>query len=351
VTTPDTLRPEVPDEVTAALLNVRGLTCDIETEAGTAHVLRGVDVTLERGRTLGIVGESGSGKSMLLKSVLGLAPTAARVGGTVTFDGTDLLKMPTTEKSRFLGRRVGVVFQNPMTSLNPVVAISRQMAEASRYHLGLSKNHARELATDLLKLVGIPNAVKRLDDYPHQFSGGMRQRVMIAMALTCEPELLVADEATTALDVTIQKEILDLLERLQRERQMAMILVSHDLSVVSGRTDEVMVMYGGKVVERAPTRTIFPEHQHQYTRALLAAIPRLDLPAHTRLQAIPGQPPSLIDPPAGCPFAPRCAAAVERCHTEWPPAESGSDPRHVFHCWVPVDRSALKRAVSKGLTA
>lgn len=278
------------------LLSVEDLRCAIPAAAGTAHVLRGVDLTVPRGRTLGIVGESGSGKSMLLKSVLGLLPSRATVTGRVTFDGVDVLGMPSAPRARFLGRRVGVVFQNPMTSLNPVVPIHVQMAEASRFHLGLSKRQARTLAADLLGQVGVPNAAKRLDDYPHQFSGGMRQRVMIAMALTCEPELLVADEATTALDVTIQKQILDLLQKLQQERRMAMILVSHDLSVVSGRTDEVIVMYAGRIVERKPTAQLFTGEPHPYVEALSRAIPRLDTPAHTRLATMTGAPPSVFDP-------------------------------------------------------
>ena len=289
---------DLPDPTAAdrSLLRVRDLRCEIETPVGTAHVLRGVDLDVPRGRTLGIVGESGSGKSMLLKSALGLLPPAARVSGTVEFDGIDVLGIPSAERSKFLGRRVGVVFQNPMTSLNPVIPISRQMAEASRFHLGLGRKEARALAADLLDQVGVPNAAKRLDDYPHQFSGGMRQRVMIAMALTCEPELLIADEATTALDVTIQRAILDLLQEIQEKRKMAMILVSHDLSVVMGRTDEVIVMYAGRIVERRPTRELFNGDVHPYVQALSRAIPRLDMPAHTRLATMTGSPPSVFDP-------------------------------------------------------
>ena len=278
------------------LLAVRDLRCEIPADAGTAYVLRGVDLEVPHGRTLGIVGESGSGKSMLLKSVLGLLPGRARVTGSVEFDGTDVLALRAAERARFLGRRVGVVFQNPMTSLNPVVRIGVQMAESSRFHLGLSAREARQLAADLLDQVGVPNAAKRLDDYPHQFSGGMRQRVMIAMALTCEPELLVADEATTALDVTIQKQILDLLQEIQQQRRMAMILVSHDLSVVSGRTDEVIVMYAGRVVARSATDELFAGTPHPYVAALGRAIPRLDMPPHSRLQTMTGAPPSVFDP-------------------------------------------------------
>ncbi|MGY1840656.1 MULTISPECIES: ABC transporter ATP-binding protein [unclassified Modestobacter] len=278
------------------LLQVDDLTLDIPTPQGLAHILRGVSLDVDRGRTLGIVGESGSGKSMTLRCVLGLTPSGARVGGRMAYAGEDLETMDPKAKRQLIGRRVGVVFQNPMTSLNPVVPIARQMGEAARMHLGLSKKQARALCQDLLGQVGIPDPGARLDDYPHQFSGGMRQRVMIAMALTCEPDLLVADEATTALDVTIQKEILDLLQRLQAERGMAMVLVSHNLGVVAGRTDEVLVMYGGRVVERAPTDRIFRHHEHPYTEALLRAIPRLDTPARTRLPTLAGPPPSVYDP-------------------------------------------------------
>lgn len=289
-------RPAAAAESAGDILTVRDLTLDIPTLQGVAHVLRGVSLRVARGQTLGIVGESGSGKSMTLRCVLGLTPSTASIGGTMTFDGHDLQTMDQTAKRKLIGRKIGVVFQNPMTSLNPVVPIGRQMGEAARYHLGLGKKQARELSKDLLGQVGIPNPGSRLDDYPHQFSGGMRQRVMIATALTCEPELLVADEATTALDVTIQKGILDLLARLQTEREMAMILVSHNLSVVAGRTDEVVVMYGGRLVERAPTSEIFTRQRHPYTEALLRAIPRLDTPTGTRLPTLSGPPPSVYDP-------------------------------------------------------
>ncbi|MFC6357106.1 ABC transporter ATP-binding protein [Luethyella okanaganae] len=282
--------------VSAELVRVENLTLDIDTPQGTAHILRGVSMSVARGQTLGIVGESGSGKSMTLRTVLGLTPSGSMAGGTMTFDGEDLSGMNAEARRVMLGRRVGVVFQNPMTSLNPVVTIGRQMGEAVRFHKKLSKRDARELSVELLGQVGIPEPGKRLADYPHQFSGGMRQRVMIAMALTCEPDLLIADEATTALDVTIQKGILDLLQRLQAERQMAMIIVSHDLSVVAGRTDEVVVMYGGRIVDRRRTAQLFEPPLHPYTNALMRAIPRLNMTSHTRLPALGGNPPSVFDP-------------------------------------------------------
>lgn len=278
------------------LLQVEDLTLDIDTPQGTAHVLRGVSMSVCRGQTLGIVGESGSGKSMLLRTVLGLASAEARVHGRMSFGGEDLTAMERDSRRVMLGRRVGVVFQNPMTSLNPVRTIEKQMGESVRFHQKLTRTEARELSIELLDQVGIPNPRGRLRDYPHQFSGGMRQRVMIAMALTCSPELMIADEATTALDVTIQKSILDLLQRIQEERQMAMIIVSHDLSVVAGRTDDVIVMYGGRIVDRRPTDVLFEEPMHAYTRALSQAIPRLDMEPHTRLPALGGNPPTVFDP-------------------------------------------------------
>jgi peptide/nickel transport system ATP-binding protein len=289
-------RPVVGAPTDDALVRVQGLTLDIDTPQGTAHILRGVSMSVRRGETLGIVGESGSGKSMMLRTLLGLAPGDARVRGSMRFDGRDLSTLPAEARRTLLGRRVGVVFQNPMTSLNPVRTIERQMGEAVRFHHKMSKRDARALSADLLDQVGIPNAERRLRDYPHQFSGGMRQRVMIAMALTCAPDLLIADEATTALDVTIQKGILDLLQRLQAERRMAMIIVSHDLSVVTGRTDDVIVMYGGRIVDRRSTYRLFTPPVHPYTRALMLAIPRLDMPTRTRLPALGGNPPSVFDP-------------------------------------------------------
>jgi peptide/nickel transport system ATP-binding protein len=251
--------------------------------------------------------------------------------------------MRSEKRRRFLGRHVGIVFQNPMTSLNPVVRIGRQIDEASRYHLGLGRRDARRRAVELLGSVGIPDPQKRVNDYPHQFSGGMRQRIMIAMALACEPELLVADEATTALDVTVQREILDLLGEIQRDRHMTMIIVSHDLGVVAGRTDDVAVMYSGRIVENAPTRTLFREYRHRYTEALLSAIPRVDHLAHTTLRTIAGQPPRLLNRPAGCPFAPRCGFAVAACTEVPPPASVGATSSHVYHCYVPVDHEGSGR--------
>ncbi len=335
-----TRAPFDTDSASAAMLEIRGLSLSIDTPTGRADILQEVDLRLEKGRTLGIVGESGSGKSMLLKSFLGLAPGASHITGETWFGGENLGAMGSEKRRKVLGRRVGVVFQNPMTSLNPVVRIGRQVDEAARFHLGLGRSARRARAIELLDAVGIPDAKDRVNDYPHQFSGGMRQRIMIAMALMCEPELLVADEATTALDVTVQRDILDLLAQIQRDRHMTMIIVSHDLGVVAGRTDDVAVMYGGRIVEHAPTRTLFPEHRHRYTEALVAAIPRVGDDAHARLSTIPGQPPSLVNRAPGCPFAPRCGHAVEQCSAEYPPESKGAAAGHTFHCHVPVDRPA-----------
>jgi peptide/nickel transport system ATP-binding protein len=326
---------------TAPMLEIVGLSLAIDTPDGRAAILQDVDLRLERGKTLGIVGESGSGKSMLLRAVLGLAPAASTIDGTVRFAGEDLGALDDEKRRRLLGRHVGIVFQNPMTSLNPVVRIGRQIDEAARFHLGLGRREARRRAVELLGSVGIPDAGRRVDDYPHQFSGGMRQRIMIAMALACEPELFVADEATTALDVTVQRDILDLLGEIQRERHMTMIVVSHDLGVVAGRTDDVAVMYSGRIVERAPTRTLFRAYRHRYTEALLTAIPHVGHEAHARLATIPGQPPSLLDRPPGCPFAPRCGFAVEECTQAFPPTGVGATPAHTYHCYVPVDHGAV----------
>ncbi len=318
------------------LLQVEGLSCEFDGSRGVARVLQDVRLTLGKSMTLGLVGESGSGKSMLIKSILGIAPRTARVTGRVVFDGVDLATLKERERRKFLGRRVGMVFQNPMTSLNPFVQVGRQIEEAARYYFKLSKDQGRSLAIELMATVGLPDPEDCYGQYPHQFSGGMKQRIMIATALACKPDLLIADEATTALDVTVQKQILDLLQTIQQERQMSMILVTHNLGIVAGRTDEVAVMYGGRIVERGPTEAIFHHPRHRYTEALIAAIPRTDQPAHTRLRTIPGRPPDILRPIPGCPFAPRCPVAEPRCVESMPPATSDGDGRHGYACHVPV---------------
>ncbi|WP_202923153.1 ABC transporter ATP-binding protein [Nesterenkonia haasae] len=317
------------------LLDVRGLRCVIPTPRGEVQVLSGVDVSLEKGQTLGLVGESGSGKSMFARSIMGISPPHARLEGEINFAGQDLLTLPKKAARRVWGKRIGMVFQDPMTSLNPVVRIGRQVGEAAEKHLGLSRQQARKRAIDLLELVGIPEPAKRHRSYPHEFSGGMRQRVTIAMALACEPDLLIADEATTALDVTVQRQILDLVKSIQTDRQMAMILVSHDLGVVSDRCDDVAVMYAGRIVEKSPTDRLFSDHRHRYTEALLQAIPRFDTPKHSHLAAIEGKPPNLAALSTGCPFAPRCAHEIDACTEAMPPMRSAEDELHWFACANP----------------
>jgi peptide/nickel transport system ATP-binding protein len=315
------------------LLSVQDLRVEFRTARGLLRAVDGVSFELEAGRTLGIVGESGCGKTVLSRSLLRLNPIA---GGRIVFDGLDLTAMDESELRDVRGRHVSIVFQDPMTSLNPVLSIGAQIAETLVHHLRVSRRAARERARELLAAVGIPAPEARLREYPHQLSGGMRQRVTIAMALACEPRLLIADEPTTALDVTVQAQILDLLQHQQRERGMAMILVSHDLGVVAGRTDEIAVMYAGRIVERAPTRLLFARTRMPYTEALLRAIPRLGQPSHTRLEAIGGRPPDLVSPPPGCRFAPRCGRVRERCRRDEPPLESDGDAGHEFACWYPV---------------
>lgn len=320
----------------APLLSVAGLNCSFAVPGrAPLNVLQNVSFTLGHATSLGIVGESGAGKSMLIKTIMGLAPSSAVISGAVQLDDTDIGTLSEARKRLFLGKKVGMVFQNPMTSLNPFVQVGRQVEEASRLHLNLSKVQARDLAIGLLRTVGLPDPAECYKAFPHQFSGGMKQRIMIATALACEPELLIADEATTALDVTVQAEILDLLQTLQQTRQMSMILVTHNLGIVAGRTDEVVVLYAGRVVERGQTSRIFLTPRHRYTAALLSAVPRMDQPAHSRLHTIPGRPPDLLNPEPGCPFAPRCTAAIDRCREEMP-AMTQMGAGHAFACHVPV---------------
>jgi len=332
------------------LLSVKGLTCSIRTPQARLSILTDIGFSLDHGTSLGIVGESGAGKSMLIKAIMGLAPRIAEITGTVRLDGTDLATLPEARKRSYLGRKVGMVFQNPTTSLNPFVKIGRQVAEASRLHLKLDRSAARTLATDLLRTVGIPDAAQCYDGFPHQFSGGMKQRIMIATALACAPELLIADEATTALDVTVQKEILDLLQSLQQNRRMSMILVTHNLGIVAGRTDEVIVLYGGRIAEMGRTEHLFRTPRHRYTAALLAAMPRMDQPPHSRLQTIPGAPPDLLRPEPGCPFAPRCGAADDRCRQTMPDMARSGDANHHFACHhpIPVDAAPALPSAQEG---
>ena len=335
------------------LLEVVDLKTHFRTPRGTVRAVDGVSLTLDRGRTLGVVGESGCGKTILSRSIMGLLPRSnTERSGQVLYAGVDLVGLPESDMRRIWGVEMSMVFQDPMTSLNPVMRIGRQITESLQYHIGIEKDDARETAVALLRSVGIPEPQRRLDEYPHQLSGGMRQRVMIAIALACGPKLLLADEPTTALDVTVQAQILDLLQRQQQERFMAMILVTHDLGVVAGRTDEIAVMYAGKIVERAPTRVLFREMRMPYTEALVQSIPRVTNRSHTRLQAIAGRPPDLVNPPPGCRFAPRCPYVQERCWSEEPPLQEAATPGHVYACWYPVGtpdgHAALERNQREG---
>ncbi|PKK12037.1 ABC transporter ATP-binding protein [Thermomonospora sp. CIF 1] len=303
------------------LLTVEDLRTEIRTGQGTVRAVDGVSFTLGHGETFGIVGESGSGKSVLGRTVMGLYATGPTmtVTGRVIFDGVDVHALTPAGRRRLWGSQVAMVFQDPMTALNPVRKIGAHLTESLRRHGGHSRASARRRAEELLRLVGIPEPRRRLDQYPHELSGGMRQRVVIAMALANEPKLLIADEPTTALDVTVQKQILDLLDRLQEEFGMAIILISHDLGVVAGRADRVAVMYAGRIAETAPAKELFATPHHPYTEGLLASIPDLHGPPHTLLEAIDGAPPNMAAPPPGCRFAPRCRYARQVCHGQVPP--------------------------------
>jgi peptide/nickel transport system ATP-binding protein len=318
------------------LLSIEDVSVELPTPRGSLRAVDRVTLSLAEGRTLGIVGESGSGKTMLSRAVAHLLPRSAVLSGRVLFDGQDLTRLAPESLRRLRGRSIAFVFQDPMTSLNPVLNVGYQIIETLREHLGLDAAAAASRAVELLAAVGIPSPEQRLRQYPHQFSGGMRQRVAIAIALSCEPRLLIADEPTTALDVTVQAQILDLLAREQRRRHMAMILITHDLSVVAGRTDEVAVMYAGRVVERAPTRTLFRAMRMPYTQALVAAIPKLDSPPHTALRAIPGLPPDPTRRSPGCAFAPRCGHVTELCRRDRPELALAGRSDHQFACWHPI---------------
>jgi peptide/nickel transport system ATP-binding protein len=318
-----------------ALLEIDNLSVEFGTERGTLRAVAGVSLSVGASQALGIVGESGSGKTVLSRAVLQLLPRNARVSGAVRFDGRELFRLSREALRQLRGREIAVVFQDPMTSLNPVLTVGDQITEALREHLGLGAHEAVARAITLLGQLGIPDPERRSRQYPHQMSGGMRQRIAIAIALSCAPRLLIADEPTTALDVTVQAQILELLARERRARSMAIVLITHDLAVVAGRTDEVAVMYAGRIVERAPTRTLFKHMRSPYTQALMAAIPKLDMPPHTRLTAIAGTPPDPMRLGPGCPFEPRCRYARERCRSEAPKL-AGTAEAHQYACWFPL---------------
>lgn len=322
------------------LLEVRNLVTRFYTEGGVVHAVNGISYTLNEGESMAIVGESGSGKSVGVLSLMRLIPMPpGRVeNGEVIYNGRDLLKLSNEEMRQVRGREIAMIFQDPMTSLNPVLTVERQMTEMLRLHMGLDKNQARERAVEMLRLVGVPNAADRLNDYPHQFSGGQRQRIMIAMALTCNPSILIADEPTTALDVTIQAQIVDLVLRLKEKLGMSIIWITHDLGVIAGMVDKVIVMYAGYIVEYAKVRDLYVNTSHPYTLGLLQSLPKVHLKRERqRLIAIEGLPPDLTIKPTHCPFAPRCRFAIEKCWQEIPPLyESGPDHYSACFRWEEV---------------
>jgi oligopeptide/dipeptide ABC transporter ATP-binding protein len=322
------------NEPAALLLEVEDLQVRLRRADREIRAVRGLTYSVSAGRTLAIIGESGSGKTVSCRAVMGLLPPSAVVTGSARLDGKELLGLPPAEMREHLGADVAMVFQDPVRSLNPTMRIGAQITEAIHEHLRMSRGEADRRAVELLERVRIPLAGRRFHEYPHQLSGGMRQRVMIAIALTCHPRLLIADEATTALDVTTQAQIMELLLELQRELGMALIFISHDLSLAASYADEVMVMYAGRAVERAPTHRLFAHVRMPYTRALLDAIPRLDRPAHSPLPVVPGQPPDPSTHHAGCSFADRCPSVQPTCRETAPPLVE-HDPDHFWACWNP----------------
>ncbi|MCP4021104.1 MAG: ABC transporter ATP-binding protein [Desulfobacteraceae bacterium] len=322
------------------LLSVKHLTTDIHLEQGKVRAVRDVSFDLWQGKTIGIVGESGCGKSILCKSILKLLPAYAHIleKSQIIFNGRSINNLTEKELNKIRGQGAAMIFQDPLSSLNPVMKIGHQVTETLLYHLKMEEEPALKKAEDLLKAVGIANPSQRIDQYPHQLSGGLRQRVAIAIALACEPKLLIADEPTTALDVTVQAEILDLLDHLQIQRNMAMILVTHDFGLAACRADEIAVMYGGKIVEYAPAEKLLANPRMPYTKALINAIPRLEDPPHTPLQFIEGQPPNMMIPYAGCCFAPRCSLAGHQCRDQEPLLINDDTDDHSFACWNPLGK-------------
>jgi len=320
----------------APLLEITGLRTDINLRQSVVHAVDGVTLSVDAGETLGIVGESGCGKTMTALSIMNLLPTGGHiVGGSIRLGGSQINELDDVAMQRIRGNEIGMIFQDPLTSLNPTMTVGKQIAEAVQLHRQATVDQAMERAAEVLDLVGLPRAKERINEYPHQFSGGMRQRVMIAMALACEPKLLIADEPTTALDVTIQKQILELIDDLRHRLGMAVILVTHDLGVIAGRADRVAVMYAGKIAETTDTSTLFANPRHPYTEALFHALPDKAAETRERLYSIPGLPPDLTHPPAGCRFAPRCRYATDRCRAE-EPALRGEAAGHEFACFFPV---------------
>ena len=333
------------------ILRVEDLRTSFFLPIGELQAVRGVSFSLDSGRSLGIVGESGSGKTVLARSIMRLnLGVNVEISGSAIFEGRDLLALPRREMRRIWGTGIAMIFQDPMTSLNPMVKVGRQVTEHLRKHTGVGRQEAKRTALDLLNEVRIPEAESRIDRFPHELSGGMRQRVSIASALACEPSLLFADEPTTALDVTVQHQILNLLSREQRQRDMTMVMVTHDLGVVAGRTDDTLVMYAGKVVEQAPTVEIFDDTRHPYTEALMRSIPRTSQASHTPLVAITGRPPVATHLPKGCAFSPRCPYVQPRCHEEDPVLVSSGSSGHSTACWYPVGSDEGREAFERNLS-
>lgn len=326
----------------AALLDVQGLETQFKTPEGLVHAVNGVSFTLKEGETLGVVGESGCGKSVTMLSILRLVPMPPGkiVAGKAFFRGKDLLAINEEEIRQVRGAQIAMVFQDPMTSLNPVITIGKQLEEPLALHLNMDKKQAMERSVELLEIVGIPRGKDRLNDYPHQFSGGMRQRVMIAMALSCNPQILIADEPTTALDVTIQAQIMDLVKRLRDELGMAIVWITHDLGVVADLAQRVLVMYGGFIIEESLVKDLYSHPSHPYTIGLLGSLPRLDSKTNEKLYSIEGFPPVLMQKPTACPFAPRCKWAIEQCWNENPLLEEVR-PDHRVACWVAMQPGGL----------
>jgi peptide/nickel transport system ATP-binding protein len=332
------------------LLQVEDLKVSFQTADGTVQAVRGISYDLEAGQTLGIVGESGSGKSVSTQTIMGLT-RGARISGKAIFQGKDLLTASAADMRKIRGAKIGMIFQDPLSSLHPYYKVGWQIVEMIRLHEDVSKDDARKRAVELLQLVGIPHPNKRVSDYPHQFSGGMRQRAMIAMAMALNPALLIADEPTTALDVTVQAQVLRVIRRMQEIFGTAVILITHDLGVIADVADEVLVMYGGKVMERASRRTLFFASHHPYTEGLLQSLPAYG-GARERLRPIPGQPPSLLNPPAGCPFASRCPYVMDVCRAEMPTLDpAGDKPGHLSACWLPHESAARAELRRKLLAA
>jgi peptide/nickel transport system ATP-binding protein len=331
-----------------ALLEITDLRTEIQLKEGVVHAVDGVTLHVDEGETLGVVGESGCGKTMTALTIMQLLPNGGRIaGGSIKLDGRELTELKPDEMRKIRGDDIGMIFQDPLSSLNPTHTVGQQIAETVLLHRDASKKEALDRAVEVLDLVGMPRARERVEEYPHQFSGGMRQRVMIAMALACEPKLLIADEPTTALDVTIQKQILELIDDLRRRLGMAVIMVTHDLGVIAGRADRVAVMYAGKVVETTDTSSLYANPRHPYTEALFHALPEKSAETRERLYSIPGAPPDLVNPPMGCRFAPRCRYATDKCRTEAPDL-TGETTAHAYRCFFPV--GAKERTVAGQLT-